>query len=398
MPLDENKIVRNTDTNPVPPAYTQSDSNPKTVVFILSREYGGPTYARHIEEAIKELPYINPHFIYFDREQFKTDISKINFFLRWIMPFRNSFIIYSIYREKLPDHIDGLFFFSFELPVRFQKFLTRYPTILAFDGTLIGSHRLKLQCFPGFFARLEFFLKTTITFPFLYSMAKKVAHFFPLTTWAQKSLIHDFRINKNKITVVPGGFDQTVWQPNPAKTTLNAPPRLLFVGNQFERKGGPFLLSLFTNYIYPRAQLIIISNDPLIDQSKLPAGVTLIKGLTKNSELLEYYQNADIFVFPTRLEQMGHVLIEAAFTGLPLLASDIGGVSEIVRDQENGFLLPYHASEQQWAEKITEIINNRQLYLDLRNKSISLAQNEWSRSVFVNHLDQTFKKIFKEKL
>jgi len=366
----------------------------KTIVFLLSREFGNATYTDHIEQAIKRLEYIHPVIYYFDRDLFLVDGKKINPLIRWILPFRGSFILKTKYLHTFPEKIDGLFFFSFEFPVSFRKLITRYPSVLAFDGTLIGSYRLKLRCFPGLLSRIEFILKNMVTFPFLYSMAKKITHFMPLTTWGKNSLVNDFSIPEKRISVATGGYDVNVWKPVPSKTTCTAPAQLLFIGNDFRRKGGDFLVSLFSRYIYPKATLKLISNDPYLQNRTLPQGCILVQGIGNFVDLVHHYQSADIFLLPTRLEWMGHVLIEAALTGLPLIASDSGGVSEIVRDGVNGFLMPYNATEQEWAEKILLLMNDREKYCAFRNAGLELAEKYFSREAFVHTLDAVFKNIF----
>ena len=47
--------------------------------------------------------------------------------------------------------------------------------------------------------------------------------------------------------------------------------------------------------------------------------------------LLEEFRSAEIFVFPTRKEHMGQALAEAAAAGLPIIVTDVGGTSQVVR-------------------------------------------------------------------
>jgi glycosyltransferase involved in cell wall biosynthesis len=72
--------------------------------------------------------------------------------------------------------------------------------------------------------------------------------------------------------------------------------------------------------------------------------------------LLEEFRKADLFVFPTRKEHMGQALAEAAAAGLPILVTDVGGTSQVVRHAENGYLLPYDADAGDWARAILELL------------------------------------------
>ncbi|NIP99801.1 MAG: glycosyltransferase, partial [Nitrospinaceae bacterium] len=53
-----------------------------------------------------------------------------------------------------------------------------------------------------------------------------------------------------------------------------------------------------------------------------------------------YYQSADVFVYPSRYENFGQPVLEAAAWGLPVIATSTGVASEIIREGETGFLTP----------------------------------------------------------
>jgi glycosyltransferase involved in cell wall biosynthesis len=68
-------------------------------------------------------------------------------------------------------------------------------------------------------------------------------------------------------------------------------------------------------------------------------------------------QRSDIFVLPSRIEDFSVALIEAGFAGLPLIAFDVGGNSDIIKSGDNGFLIsPFDHDE--FAMRLTELLNN----------------------------------------
>jgi glycosyltransferase involved in cell wall biosynthesis len=63
--------------------------------------------------------------------------------------------------------------------------------------------------------------------------------------------------------------------------------------------------------------------------------------VTDKRDLAGYFSAADVFVFPTRAEGLGNVLIEAAAAGLPAVATNLPGVTDsVVTEGETGFLFP----------------------------------------------------------
>ena len=84
-------------------------------------------------------------------------------------------------------------------------------------------------------------------------------------------------------------------------------------------------------------ELDLVTRDEVPDQE----GVRVHHGLTPNSPpLIELYHRADVFCLPTMGDCLPMVLSEAGAVGLPLVSTDVGAISEIVRDGETGLLVP----------------------------------------------------------
>ncbi|MGC8944468.1 MAG: glycosyltransferase, partial [Minisyncoccia bacterium] len=75
-------------------------------------------------------------------------------------------------------------------------------------------------------------------------------------------------------------------------------------------------------------------------------------------KVLQFYQSVDLVVFPSYIETFGLPLIEAANFGIPLLASDLEFIKEIIKDYQGVQFLDYR-NEKLWAEKIIECYHQK---------------------------------------
>jgi glycosyltransferase involved in cell wall biosynthesis len=137
-------------------------------------------------------------------------------------------------------------------------------------------------------------------------------------------------------------------------------PVLLFVGSAIQRKGLDTLVEVFLRIAQtsPRARLIVVGPyrknegldiDPCfveeqqarLECAHLSERVTWTGTVNDRRELVGYCSAADMFVFPTRREGFPNVLAEAMAAGLPIVTSNLPGVTDsVIADGENGFLAP----------------------------------------------------------
>ncbi|MCI0596961.1 MAG: glycosyltransferase family 4 protein, partial [candidate division Zixibacteria bacterium] len=99
-------------------------------------------------------------------------------------------------------------------------------------------------------------------------------------------------------------------------------------------------------------------------------------------------------LLPTRYECYGVVFCEAAAFGLPVITTDTGGVSGVVREGENGYLLPYEAGGADYAQLIAEICADENRYNELVQKS----RKEFEDRLNWDTWAQTVKRLLAEKL
>ncbi len=144
---------------------------------------------------------------------------------------------------------------------------------------------------------------------------------------------------------------------------------VLFVGRLAEKKGVAYLIEAMKQI---DALLVIVGNGPLrktLEEQAEQVGKDRIRflGEKTHEELKKIYASADIFVAPSVTakdgdqEGLGLVLLEAMASGLPVVASKSGGITQIIKDGENG-LLCEEKCVWQLAENICALLNDECLY------------------------------------
>jgi glycosyltransferase involved in cell wall biosynthesis len=153
------------------------------------------------------------------------------------------------------------------------------------------------------------------------------------SNWVKESFVEDYGYRAEDIAVIPPGVDVTAFEAGDRDHEL---PRLLFVGGDFERKGGSLLLDVFRRRLRGRAELVVVTRDSVAEEP----GVRVHRGVGANSPLLrELYATSDAFVLPTLADCFSLAAMEALAAGMPVVATRVGGIPDIVRDGETGHLV-----------------------------------------------------------
>jgi starch synthase len=164
--------------------------------------------------------------------------------------------------------------------------------------------------------------------------------------WAARDLVATYPECAAKVHVMPypvraDGFERS-WATARAERArqLDHPVRLLFIGGDFPRKGGPLLLDAWRAAGFgERAQLDLVTDWP-IRAGSLPPGVRVLRGVESYTpRWLDLWRGADVFVMPTRREAFGMVFQEAAVAGVPAIGTRINAIPELVEDGTTGLLV-----------------------------------------------------------
>ncbi len=204
----------------------------------------------------------------------------------------------------------------------------------------------------------------------------KTSHCMLASEWNKNSVINDYGIDAQKISVVPCGANMDMI---PASTELSMDAsgqcRLLFLAVEWNRKGGD--IALETYHILKEKglnpQLHIIGCVPPHDLSS-EENIMVIPFLDKNNtedfqQLHKIFLQTDFLLLPTRAECAGVVFSEASAYGIPSVTTETGGVRTYVQDAVNGYALPINAGADAYAQKIEQLVSDPQAMLSLKLSS-----------------------------
>lgn len=191
-------------------------------------------------------------------------------------------------------------------------------------------------------------------------------------------MLEAYGANPRKISIVPGGVNLDTFGPGSrAKARqqlgLGPEPTLLFVGRIQRLKGIDILIRAAASLREengPLRVLIVggtgqqsgeehreIARLQEITRSLDLGSVVRFVGAVEQPQLANYYRAADVTVMPSTYESFGLVAVESMACGTPVVASRVGGLATVVRDGENGALVPWR-DPRLFAERIRAILTD----------------------------------------
>ena len=248
---------------------------------------------------------------------------------------------------------------------------------------LVHSHTWYAN-FAGYLARVLYRIPHVMTSHSLEPLrpwkAEQLGAGYRLSSWAERTAIEDADaviavsrsmrddvltvypgVDPRRVSVVHNGIDPDEFFPDPATEGLErqgldpGTPYVLFVGRVTRQKGITYLLQAAKS-IDPAAQVVLCAGaaDTLDYEREVRAqldelggsrkGVVWIDEMLPRPELVQLMSHAAVFVCPSIYEPFGLINVEAMASGVPVVASAVGGIPEIVEDGETGFLVPFEPS------------------------------------------------------
>jgi glycosyltransferase involved in cell wall biosynthesis len=230
---------------------------------------------------------------------------------------------------------------------------------------------------------------------------KKIANVFVVQSNYFLKLLVNLGIPKSKIKIVLNGIDVEKFKPS---SDLKIENLILFVGRLDPKKGLPVLLKAL-EYLRTKVHLIIIGPPSrpwffkyclsLIDKvSKNTIHKVTYLGTCSQEKLIKWYQKASVLVCPSLSELFPMVILEALSCATPVIATNVGAIPEIVKNYENGILVPPR-NAMRLSEAIQYLLDNRKIRLKFGEDGRKFVFKNFSSKVVTEKLVEIYMDLLK---
>ncbi|MCF6242101.1 MAG: glycosyltransferase family 4 protein [Bacteroidales bacterium] len=232
----------------------------------------------------------------------------------------------------------------------------------------------------------------------------------------KNKVLENTKVPEAKIKVIPIGVDidkfiQKKYGKKEAQRLLNINPKyplMGIIGRITEKKGQLFLVKALTALKNKGINLeLLIFGSPTVNEPEAQEYFKKIKDIVYqnklenrvhfvdfNEDVALFYNAIDIFALATESETYGMVTIEAMLSGVPAIATDSGGTSEILGFGKYGYLYEYNNTDD-FCEKLISLLNNQ---ADTNNKAIlakETASRKYNQKYEVQEIDKLLKNTLK---
>jgi glycosyltransferase involved in cell wall biosynthesis len=221
--------------------------------------------------------------------------------------------------------------------LRFAK-TARAATLLNIHGIIPVEYLMDAPCNKTFRSIMYKNLSNTIR------SCKHVDKIVTFSEFMRNQIVDWYGVRREKIVVIPNGVDLKRFSNSNRVQRLDGDPAILYFGYLSNLKGIDLMIDAVSRLRYelPNLKLHLVGHGnktffEMLTKKKHVEKVVVFHGYADPSSAPMYYRSADFCIFPSRFNY-GITLLESMASGVPVIASNCGGTSEIISQGENGLL------------------------------------------------------------
>jgi len=354
--------------------------------FVMEQGLGHVTHILGLQNAVAKEPGIHPEWMlvpYHENDLWeKLPPMSIKMGLRARKMLR---------RAMSNGRPDCLFFHTQVLSLLNADFIGRIPSVISLDATPLDFNSIAAsydsRTAKGWLGRIKH--------AWYRSVFSHAAGLVAFSGWVRDSLMSDYGVPEEKIRVIPSGIDLEQWKPAAVEKTITQKIKLLFVGGEFQRKGGVELLQAYRHGLAEHCELDIVTRDKV--DAPEPT-IRVHNGLSQGMpELRQLFIDADIFILPSRGDASPFVVLEAMAAGLPVLSTRVGAIQEQVVDGVSGYLM----ADNQPAtiqSTVLRLVGNREQMRAMGRAGRQLAEEKFNARTNYHHLLEYLETIARSSI
>lgn len=216
---------------------------------------------------------------------------------------------------------------------------------------------------------------------------------FTMSSHITRSIVEDYGCAPEKVRCVFVGNNTPIAAGVSTDLARYQRKEILFVGVNWERKGGPELLEAFhcLRAKHPEARLTIIGCSPQISEPGFE-----VFGRIEPTRVTGFYQRASLFCLPTKLEAFGISYIEAMHHALPVVGTDMGAIPDFIHNGENGFRVKLGDIEQ-LAAVLDELLDKPTLMQRMGQRSLEIARDNYTWNQMGARLEENIRTALPQR-
>lgn len=206
--------------------------------------------------------------------------------------------------------------------------------------------------------------------------------------------------NLDKIKIIPNGIDLEKYIVNEKlERTCNTEKCLLFVGRIDKYKGIQDIIEMMPKVLneYPKTKFIVVGRDygykdelTKTIRSNIEDNVIFVENIS-DEELICLYRKSDIFVFPSKMEGFGIVILEAMAAGTLCIAYSIPSVRTVIKNKENGILVD---NKSKFLDNILYYLRNFNEKVKIERHALDYVKNYDIKNI-VTMLENAYTEMIK---
>lgn len=281
---------------------------------------------------------------------------------------------YNIKRKELDDIKNAIHKWNIDIVILNGGSSIYYSPFLRNVKIIVYRHTTNL-CVSNFIKRLFYVILLHICYIF----AQKVIH---VSEYSRNEHI----LFKRKSCTIHNGLQPLDYSIDKME---HNPLRLLFLSRVTESKGIKDIVEIVSYFSPKEIILDIVGDGDLSDWVKNKTNEQ-IHFYGFQQDVGSFYKESDVFILLSHYENCPLSIIDAMKYGLPILATSVGGIPELVKNGYNGFLVN---GRQELIERISELINNEELYARLSANAREMFKTSFTSERVIADVQQIINSI-----